>query len=74
MEGAHGQLTSKAQILDTEIADLAILDPGLVDRVEKLCCAASASAVKAIGSDRKFRNDNGATNSNYSAGSFAPKG
>ena len=55
MEGAGNQLNSEAQILDTEIDDLAIIDPQLGDRVEKLQCSATASAVKAMGSVRKFR-------------------
>ena len=44
----------------------------VADRAEKLHYAATASAVKAIGSVRKFRNNNGAV-SKCSAGSFVPK-
>ena len=55
-ESVGGLLNSEAHILDTEIDDLTILDPGLADRA-KLRCAATASAVKAVGSVRKFRND-----------------
>ena len=40
-----GQLTSEAQILYTEIDDLAVLDPGLADRAEKLHCAATLSGL-----------------------------
>ena len=56
-ESVGGLLNSEAHILDTEIDDLTILDPVLADRAEKLRCAATASAVKAVGSVRKFRND-----------------
>ena len=73
VEGVGGQLTTEVHILNTEIEELAILDPGLGDRAEKLRCAATASAVKAVGSVRKFRNDDGAVNSKCSAGSFVPK-
>ena len=71
-EGVGSQLSFEAHILDTEIDELAILDPRLADRAEKLRCATTASAVKAIGSVRKFRSDDGAA-SKCSAGSFVPK-
>ena len=42
VESVGGLLNSEAHILDTEIDDLAILDPGLADRAEKLRCTATA--------------------------------
>ena len=61
MESVGGLLNSEAHVLDTEIDDQAVLDQGLADRAEKLRCTATASAVKAMGSVRKFRNDDRAT-------------
>ena len=72
VESVSGLLNSEAHILDTEIDDLAILDPELASRAEKLRCAASASAMKAMNSVRKYRNEDGAA-SKCSAGSFIPR-
>ena len=72
VESVGGLLNSEAHILDTEIDDLAILDPELASRAEKLRCAASASAMKAMNSMRKYRNEDGAA-SKCSAGSFVPR-
>ena len=67
-----GLLNSEAQTLDTEINNLAVLDPELASRAEKLRCAASASAMKAMSSVRRYRNEDGAA-SKCSAGSFVPR-
>ena len=72
VESVSGLLNSEAHILDAEIDDLAILDPELASRAEKLRCAASASAMKAMNSVRKYRNEDGAA-SKCSAGSFVPR-
>ena len=72
VESVRGLLNSEAHILDAEIDDLAMLDPELASRVEKLRCAASASAMKAMNSVRKYRNEDGAA-SKCSAGSFVPR-
>ena len=50
VESVGGLLNSEAQTLDTEINDLAVLDPELAGRAEKLRCTASASAMKAMSS------------------------
>ena len=49
------------------------MDPQLASRAEKLPCVASASAMKAMNSVRKYRNEDGAA-SKCSAGSFVPRG
>ena len=49
-----------------------MLDPELASRAEKLHCAASASAMKAMGSVRRYRNEDGAA-SKCSASSFVPR-
>ena len=72
VESVGGLLNSEARDLDTDIDDLAILDPELASRVEKLHCAASASAMKAMNSVRKYWNEDGAA-SKCSAGSFVPR-
>ena len=72
VESVGGLLNSEVHILDTEIDNLAVLDPGLVTRAKKLRFAASASAMKAMGSVRKYRNEDGAA-SKCSAGSFIPR-
>ena len=71
VESVGGLLNSEAHTLDTEIDDLAGLDPELASREEKLRCTASASAMKAMNSVRKYRNEDGAA-SKCSAGSFVP--
>ena len=73
VESVGGFLNSEARDLDTDIDDLAILDPQLASRAEKLRCATSASAMKAMNSVRKYRNEDGAA-SKCSAGSFVPRG
>ena len=73
VESVGGLLNSEARDLNMDIDDLAILDPQLASRAEKLCCAASASAMKAMNSVRKYRNEDGAA-SKCSAGSFVPRG
>ena len=73
VESVGGLLNSEARDLNMDIDDLAILDPQLASRAEKLCCAASASAMKAMNSVRKYRNEDGAA-SRCSAGSFVPRG
>ena len=73
VESVGGLLNSEARDLDTDIDDLAILDPQLASRAEKLRCVASASAMKAMNSVRKYRNEDGAA-SKCSAGSFVPRG
>ena len=60
VESVGGLLNSEAQTLDTEINDLAVLDPELAGRAEKLRCTASASAMKAMSSVRRYRNEDGA--------------
>ena len=72
VESVGGLLNSEVHILDTEIDNLAVLDPGLVTRAKKLRFAASASDMKAMGSVRKYRNEDGAA-SKCSAGSFIPR-
>ena len=72
MESVGGLLNSKAQTLDTEIDDLATLVPEWAGRAEKLRCAASASAMKAMSSVRRYRNEDGAA-SKCLAGSFIPR-
>ena len=71
MESVGGLLNSEAQTLDTEIDNLAVLDPELASRAEKLRCTASASAMKAMSSVRRYRNKDGDA-SRCSAGSFVP--
>ena len=60
VESVGGLLNSEVQTLDTEIDSLAVLDPELASRAEKLRCVASASAMKAMNSVRKYRNKDGA--------------
>ena len=72
VESVGGLLNSKAQTLDTEIDDLVTLVPEWAGRAEKLCCAASASAMKAMNSVRRYRNEDGAA-SKCLAGSFIPR-
>ena len=72
VESVGGLLNSEARDLDTDIDDLTLLDPQLASRAEKLRCAASASAMKAMNSVRKYRSEDGAA-SKCSAGSFVPK-
>ena len=60
VESVGGLLNSEARDLDTDIDDLAMLDPQLASRAEKLCCAASESAMKAMNSVRTYRNEDGA--------------
>ena len=72
VESVGGLLNSEAQTLDTQIDDLAVLDPELASRAENLRCAASASAMKAMSSVMRYRNEDGAA-SKCSAGSFVPR-
>ena len=72
VESVGGLLNSENHTLDTEIDDLAVLDRELASRAEKLRCAASASAMKAMSSVRRYRNEDGAA-SKCSAGSFVPR-
>ena len=72
VESVGGLLNSEARDLDTSIDDLILLDPELGNRAEKLRCAASASAMKAMNSVRKYRNEEGAA-SKCSASSFVPR-
>ena len=72
VESVGGILNSEAHDLDTSIDDLILLDPQLGSRAEKLRCAASASAMKAMNSVRKYRNEDGAA-SKCLASSFAPR-
>ena len=71
VESIGNLLNEEARDLDTSIDDLIVLDPQLGDRAERLRCAASASAMKALNTARKYRNEDGA--SKCSASSFAPR-
>ena len=72
VESVGSLLNSEARDLDTSIDDLILLDPQLGDRAEKLRCAASASAMKAMNSVRKYRNEDGAASKCSASSSFAP--
>ena len=60
VESVGGLLNSEARDLDADIDDLILLDPQLGSRAEKLRCAASASAMKAMSSVSKYRSEDGA--------------
>ena len=72
VESVGGLLNSEACDLDMDIDDLILLDPQLGSRAEKLRCTASASAMKAMNSVRKYRSEDGAA-SKCSASSFVPR-
>ena len=72
VESIGNLLNEEVRDLDTSIDDLIILDPQLGDREERLRCAASASAMKALSSARKYRNEDRASKCSASS-SFAPR-
>ena len=57
VEETAAKLTQEASLLDKEIDEVALVDPGLAGRLEKLRCNATASVVKANGSIRRFRGE-----------------
>ena len=73
VESIGNLLNSEVRDLDTSINDLILLDPQLGDRAERLRCAASASAMKAMSSVRKYRNEDGAASKCSASSSFAPR-
>ena len=73
VESIGNLLNEEVRDLDTSIDDLIILDPQLGDRAERLRCAASASAMKAMSSMRKYQNEDGAARKCSASSSFAPR-